>query len=280
MLRRRTLAVVVTVLSVILSGCEPVTEPDDSPPDNPGNPNEPGNPPPGALPDFTSPSTVFLEDDGTLANHGAWATRGFTLGSTTTLVFRVAAPYSMDAAIMPASEVEDFRNGNSYQAYASFSGTFGTDYVTLGAGSYVVGLRNRTDTANRWRYELDLDIDLQPQHGYTFTYIDNYVSGAELVDGNGGKLWQPFTIQNGIRYFLDGVSVGLDTFIIPASELSAFRNNQSFEYYTAYGGNSATANPGLWELKLPTGDYYLVFRNTGSIDGPVTYNMERWQIID
>jgi hypothetical protein len=103
-----------------------------------------------------------------------------------------------------------------------------------------------------------------------------YAQGTEYVDANGGKLWHGFTVQEGFRYFVDGCNTGLSTYVIRENELGAFQNGQSFNYYSDYSGTD-NAFPGLHELKLPPGTYYLAFANDNANDKPVTYTLERWR---
>jgi hypothetical protein len=88
-------------------------------------------------------------------------------------------------------------------------------------------------------------------------------------------MWQPFTVQSGVRYFLDGSSVGFNTHIISADQLSAFSSGQSFYSYSDYDQTDGGA-PGLYEIKLPPGDYVLAC--TGIGPSAITYTMERWRV--
>ncbi|MEX0891550.1 MAG: hypothetical protein WEB88_05210 [Gemmatimonadota bacterium] len=234
-----------------------------------------GSVPPGST-DFSAPSTYFADPSGTLGI-GSSSTTGFTLTATTTFVLRFVSEYQAQAAIIPANQLDAFRNGQGFTGWALFDRNIGTQTVTLGPGQYYVGVRNVTQASNRYRAELDYDIQLAPENGYTFSYVDSPLQGAETVGANGGMLWHGFTIQEGYRYLLDGASLGLEMYIIPASQLNAFRGGQTFQYYPDYSGSDG-AYPGLWELKLPPGSYYLAVHNPGSIGGPITYLMERWRI--
>lgn len=237
----------------------------------------PPTPPSPGSGSFTTPNTMFVVDQGTLSSQGASWSKSFTLGSTRTLVFHFVSEFTSDAAIFAPSQLSAFNSGGSISAFSLFSGRFGTQSVTLPAGQYYVGVRNRSSTANSWRFELDYDIALSAEKGHTFSFVDIYVSGTQSVAANGGWLTQPFTIQTGFRYLIDGANVGLETYTIPASELSKFTSNSSFQYYADYSGTSG-AYPGLWELNLPAGNYYVVFRNRSTRAKPVTYMMERWRI--
>src|SRR5690606_22473104 len=88
----------------------------------------------------------------------------------------------------------------------------------------------------------------------------NVFNEAEKLD-DGARLWQSFTIQSGYYYHMDGSNSGLDTFIIPASELSNFRYGSSFSHYSAYSGIGDKAMPGSYVINLSPGSYYLCFRN-------------------
>jgi len=155
-----------------------------------------------------------------------------------------------------------------------FDNKFGTQSLTLNPGSYYVGIRNTSSaTSNQYGLELDYAMNIPG-----LSYIDTYLSQASTVGANGGKVWQPFTIQCGFRYLMDGGNSGLKTYIIPADQLAGFQNNQGFKFYTDYSSDyDDTAQPGYYEVKLPAGDYYLVFSNDTTVTKAVTYIMERWR---
>jgi uncharacterized protein YjdB len=227
---------------------------------------------------FTTPDTYFIDKTGSFNGVGAYWYQGFTLARQTTLVLRVVGAAAIDAAIVTSAQLPAFTGNQSFTGYAVFDNKFGTSTVTLPAGQYYVAARGQATGTHNYRVELDYDIQLSPERGSTFSFVDVYASGAENVGANGGKVWQQFSIQTGFRYLLDGASINAETFIIPASELANFRNGQTFKYFTDYGGNSDASNPGLWELRLPPGDYVVVFRNTGAVNSAITYSMERWRI--
>lgn len=225
---------------------------------------------------FTTPDTYFIDRTGSFSGTGGYWSQGFTLSAPRTLVLRVVSIYAVDAGIFDPSDVNGFINGGSASGYGTFDNQFGTHYVTLPAGQYYVAVRNQSSGSNDYRVELDLDIDLDPESGHTFAYVDG-ISKSQNVPAN-GRLWQSFSIQSGYRYLLDGASRNVETYVISEGELSNFTSGATFKYFTAYGGNDDPANPGLWEMRLPPGAYYLVFRNRTANEAPVTYTMERWRI--
>jgi Bacterial Ig-like domain (group 2) len=231
--------------------------------------------PPGMT--FTTPSTTFIEKNGSFGTNGFWY-QELTLASSTTFVLRVVSDFAIDAAILTPGQLSAFTTAQSFTGYAIFDNQVGTSSVTLPSGRYYVAVRNQSQGNNSYRIELDYDIQLRPEQGYSFTFVDNYLNQTQDVAANGGRLWQPFTIQSGFRYLLDGASINVDTFIIQASELSNFQNGRAFNYYTDYGGNGDPSNPGLWELRLPPGNYFLVFRNRSALTGLAVYTMERWRV--
>ena len=60
------------------------------------------------------------------------------------------------------------------------------------------------------------------------SFVDYYLNNIVSIGPNGGRVWQPFTIQCGVRYFLDGANSGVETYVIPASDLTAFQTGQTF----------------------------------------------------
>ncbi|RYD33020.1 MAG: hypothetical protein EOP87_11785 [Verrucomicrobiaceae bacterium] len=222
-------------------------------------------------------NTYFTDKHGTFNGLGSYWYQQFTVSQKQTFVLRVTSDYSADAAIITGDQLGNFTGNRSFSGYAMFDNQYGTKGITLAPGTYYVAIRSQSTATNAYRLELDLDIALPAESGLTYTFVDHYLQGTEYVGANGGKLWHGFTIQSGFRYFVDGCNTGLSTYVIPASELSAFKSGGTFNYYTAY---SATDNayPGLDEIKLPPGSYYLAFTNTNTIQKPVTYTMERWRV--
>lgn len=213
-------------------------------------------------------NTFFIDLNTTLNNGGA-QTQGFTVTGTKTFVLRFAADFNAEAAVISGSTAQSFLDGGSYTFFGSnFVNTFGTTTITLGAGSYAVGIRNRTSVSNRMRAELDFQLTVP-----NWNYYDSPFSRAEIIPAN-SKAWRGFTVQSGVRYFIDGCNSGLDTYIIPESQLANFQGTGGFQYY--YGSDDDGANPGLWELNLSPGVYYLVFRNRNATGKAVTYVLDRF----
>lgn len=221
-------------------------------------------------------STYFMDKHGTFNGQGAYWYQGFTLGAQRTLVFRFVSDYSCDAAIVTPSQLSNFTSNQAFSGYGLFSSQIGTKTVTLPAGQYYLCARSRSQGSNTYRMELDYDIQVPKDANHTYSFVDNYIGESRKVSPNGGYLTHGFTIQAGFRYFLDGCNTGLATYIIPGDQLANFRSDQRFTYYTDYSGTD-NALPGLSEIKLPPGTYYLAFRNRNSISKPVTYTMERWR---
>ena len=224
----------------------------------------------------SSIDTYFTDKHGTFSGYGGYWYQQFTLSAKRTFVLRVAADYRADTAIIVPGQLSNFINNQGFSGYSLFDDSFGTKSVTLTAGTYYLAVRNQVSGTNTYRLELDYDIKVPADANYTYKFIDNYLQGTRTVGAWGGKLWHGFTVQSGYRYFLDGCNTGLSTYVIPAHQLDAFRNNSTFTYYTSYSGND-NAYPGLHEIKLPAGSYYLAFTNSNSIGKAVTYTMERWQ---
>lgn len=226
-----------------------------------------------APPTVTTPSTFFIaSQDHSVSNYGAWWVNGFTLSSTTTLVLRFASKYVAQAAVFSSDQLNNFENMSAFTGYGVFNNQIGTQYITLLPGSYYVGARNTSSSDNSWSLELDYSITLPASD--RCTYYDVYIKGTQSYS-NGGKIWNEFIVQSGFRYFLDGCNIGFNTYIIPADQLSAFQNGQTFNSYTDYSESGGEA-PGFYEVKLAPGDYYFV----GSGSGPcaITYVMERWKV--
>jgi len=223
----------------------------------------------------STPETFFLAQQCyTFNGLGSWWQQGFTIYQTTTFVIRFSAQFNADAAVFPASQMNNFQNNQTFSGWGNFDNQIGYHTITLSAGDYYLGMRNQISGSNSCAIELDFDIDLPSSDNCTF--YDYYVNGVENISG-GGKLWQQFTIQSGFRYFLDGCNSGLEVFIIPENELSHFQNNQSFQYYTDYAQSQCGMGPGFFEITLSPATYYMVARNTSAQNHSINYLMERWR---
>ncbi len=226
----------------------------------------------------TAPDTYFLSNESTFSNHGDYWYQGFTVYSTSQFVLRFASDYSADVAVVRSGQLNNFTGGGAFSGYGILSGQIGTRYITLAPGSYDLVVRNRSNGSNRYDLELDHRQTAPADSQYRYQFNDLYLNHAAFVAANGGYLTQAFTIQSGFRYFMDGGNSGVDTYIIPAGQISNFRNNATFNYYTNYSGFGDVSQPGYYELNLSPGTYYLCFKNNDSIKKGVVYTLERWRI--
>jgi len=267
----------ILTICALLSSCSKTTGTpgNDNTGSNTGGGNTGGNNTGGSAekPTVTAPETQFISfQDYTVSGFGGYKLEAFSLSASTNLVLRFASTYKSQAAIIPASQLSNFKTMAGFSGYAIFDNQVGTKTVTLGAGDYYAGVRNTANSANNYSMELDYAITLPASDKCKFN--DNYFQDTKSF-ANGGKITQEFTVQSGYRYFLDGDNVGFKTYIIPASEVGAFNSGQSFQYYVDYKDESG-AGPGLYEVKLPAGTYYFAATGTGACS--ITYTMERWKV--
>ena len=234
----------------------------------------------GGSTNYSLPATTFLSNQGeSLSAQCAWATREFTISRTTTFDFRFVAWYNAQTAILPVAQLNNFKNCQGFQGYGLLEGRFGTQTVTLAAGTYHFATRNAQSLPNRFSVELDYAIPevlINPEGGKTF----NRTSGPNYTTyvTKGSRYTQTFTIQSGYRYFIDGVNTGeLECFIIPSSQVSAFMAGQTFQQHSQYQETGAYC-PGLNEIILPPGTYAVAVRNNSSQDAALTFTIEEWRI--
>lgn len=235
---------------------------------NNGNPDQGG-----AEPTSTTPETKFIAtQDRSFSGIGSSYTQQFTISSSAKFIFRFTSQFKAQAAIIVPAQLNNFKNNKSFSGYGVFNNQVGTNNVTLSPGTYYLAVRNASQETNKISVELDYAITLPGSDKAAYAGI--YFSGAKSFPA-GTNYWQAFSIQKGYRYFLDGCNVNCAVRIIPDNQLAAFKNNQTFQSYNQYydaGGNG----PGLFEIKLPEGNYYLVSHN--SQQGALTYTMERWRV--
>jgi hypothetical protein len=211
-------------------------------------------------------STAFLQWDRRFHSFGAWTVQKFTLSAKRNLVLRVASDWKADVAVIPSSQLNRFKNGQSFTGWG-YDDSFGCKDVNLSAGTYYLAARNQVSGSNFVRVELDYQTKVT---GWNFqswgVYDTNYLD-------SGYNYWQKFTILPNARYFIDGANTGLDTYVMDAKEVPYFDRGDDFYYYKAYSRNT-TDMPGFYELKLKPGQYALGFINDYNEDSAFTYEME------
>ena len=217
--------------------------------------------------------TYFMaKQGGTFLNQGEYFTQQFELTQTCTLIFRFVSDYSADAVIFTSDQYNTFIEGGAVSGYGEFSDQIGTNTVTLNAGTYYLGVRNKVSSTNTYSYELDY-----PKAFSDAALIGNTTTTSQFVSA-GSIFTQSFDIVDGTRTWIDGVNNDLEFYIIPELSLSNFQNNVSFDYYQDYFPGFSDSQPGGFEVALPAGSYYMAFYNPNSNDKPVAFTIEHYQI--
>lgn len=246
------------LVALFISGCK---KEDKAPAED----NTPGT--------VSAPSTTFIEGNQTFSQGGWWAQQ-FTVSQTTNFMLFFSSQYIADCSVFDGSQLSNFQNNLTFTSIQSFDNQFGYKSFSLAPGTYYVGMRNQSTGSNACRVELDYRLSLPAAD--KCSYFDAPITGVKNISNN--SYWtHQFTIEAGYRYFLDGCNSGLSTYIIPASEYNNFVNNQAFQYYTDYSNSSDGSFPGIYEIKLSAGTYYLCFRNTTGSAQTAVYVMERWK---
>jgi hypothetical protein len=234
----------------------------------------------GSTPIFPDVSTTIITSGNTFNNLGGNYTQSFTVSQTTRVVMRVAADYQVQAAVFAPSQLTNFQNNRTFTANGNFfDRENGTVSVDLTPGTWYVGIRNMVAGTNSTRFALEYAVAerITPSGNITFTFNDYYYNRL-LTVAAGGAAIQEFEINDNVRYFLNGVnSAGLLCAVIPASEISKFSSGQNYQTYGQYT-QSTSACPGPFELRLPKGNYALVFKNTSNTDRVLTFTLERWLV--
>ena len=227
--------------------------------------------PNGGAPVWNSDIVQFTGD----LNKGDSHWEGFTVSAQTTVYFKSVSDYANQAAIITPDQLTNFKNGGSFTGFAIFDGKFGLNPVTLSPGSYYAAVRYFGNGTTHVRFELDGTLQVPGA-----SFVDYYLNQAVSVGPNGGIWAQPFTIQCGFRYFLDGLNAGVEMYIIDANQFDDFKNNRQFSFYKDYSAGAGVIDddqPDDYELKLRPGDYYLVYRNPKGNAKDVVYDMSRWR---
>ena len=179
--------------------------------------------------------TFISRQGASFSNSGdAWWQEFEVTGGSKQFAFYFASDYQATAAIFSPEQLSNFKDGRAFTAFSLFDRRIGSAFPTLAPGTYYVGIRNATNGANKYSIELDDYSDYPPQSGATFA--GSVASETLTVGKNGGRAWVGFSLQSGFLHTVDGVNSGLETYLIPASQLSNFRSGASFQYYEDYSG--------------------------------------------
>lgn len=216
-------------------------------------------------------STDFIQWDRNYRSRGDWTAQQFTVtASRATFRLRAATDYRADTFVFAPSELRRFQRNQSVRAWG-MDNEFGTMTLTLPRGTYYLGTRNQVSGRNRIRVEFDFLLNVPGSR-----FVGWGIADAGYVPVDGGWWYHTFRVERGIRNFMDGCTTGIETYIIPSSDVWSFTRGDRFRYYAQYSG-TATSLPGLYELRLPVGGYAIAFWNSDYWDeGPVTYDIERW----
>ncbi len=195
-------------------------------------------------------------------DYGQTRKQEFRLTSSTTVTFYHAAQYrGNEAAIVDASGLADFEAGNAYRNFASYLDNCGFEQLQLSAGTYYAVLRNRGETPQT----MSLEVDRLPV--FTNASGSRTIFQEKQQMNPGASVWHPFSLTSGEQFYIDGCNSGeVSTWLIPDTELSNFRNGQTFQYYEGFSNEDANG-PGGWAFNPGPGSYVLVARNT-SADEP------------
>ncbi len=214
----------------------------------------------------------FIGRKGATLNVNGAVYNSFSISQTTTFTLYAAADYSASIIIFDTSDLDRFLNGGSVSYYDGFSGRFGITTITLSAGEYTLGARNRVNGPNTISYELEF---WTPEISGA-EYYDTYFNGVESLSA-GSRHWHSFTVQSGFAYVVEGLNTGIDSYLIPESELSDFKAGRSFSYFEDYSSTNDPNQPGLHTINdLTPGTYYLAFHNSSSESHALVYAMYRY----
>ncbi len=227
----------------------------------------------------TTPNSAYVStyctDIAAGGKNSVW-TRDITETDGKAFVIRFSSRFNADAGLFDQEQIINFVNFQSATGYGAIPNGFGTRHIRIPPGKYTLAVRNRSGKASSFSLELDYEINLPPTDMATLDFPAS--EGAQTLDP-GTVAYQPFAIEAGYRYFLDGNNTGLSTYIFGASEIEKFKNSQAINFHSQY--SSPTVNcemPGLIELVLPVGNYFIGFRNDQTVPNSFTYTIDRWRL--
>ena len=203
----------------------------------------------------------------------SWVQEFELSGGTQQFAFYFASDYQATAAIFSPSQLASFQNGGAFTAHSLFDRQIGVEFPSLSPGTYYIGVRNATNGTNSYSVEFDELDGYPPETGATLA--GSVVTETVDVGKNGGRAWVGFTLESGFLHSVDGVNSGLETYLIPASELTNFRSGGVFQYYESFSGTS-TNLPGYSKLTLPPGSYYYAFHNPDSDNKSTVLSVLKW----
>jgi hypothetical protein len=193
-----------------------------------------------------------------------------TLTATTTVWAFSWSEYTASFWAVDATNAQLLMNGSAFSGYPLASaGHSGFGSVTLPAGTWYVGaVPNQTiDSSYSNRVYAEMSSITLP--GFSMT--NNFPVGTGAVNPGG---WQstPFTINSGTREYIETEGAGGTFVVMDATQANNFATTYSSgffggSYAYTYACGTTSGSPALeieCEMKLPPGNYALVYINTGS----------------
>ena len=285
----------VTLMTGVLSGCSggsggisdsgsPAADPDPvvvppvvTPPVvTPPATTPPATTPPATTPPATTPPAstrgvpeplVLGTTSGTLAKSGDYDSVFFTLDRDTYLFLDAAPQYKATAAVVTEASFNNFKNGGTYQQYLILDNQFGFVGGTVPAGNYYAAIRSNASGPSQYSLEISAITVTNPASW-------DLDQSQTIAVQPGGRAWMPITVRDGFTTFVNGANSGLNTDIIPASELDNFRAGRTYQRFTDYANDSqGKGYPLHWILdNLSAGLYYAAAFNPGT----VVQSLDQW----
>ena len=227
----------------------------------------------GAVP-FSNPDNKVADTNSSLSTPVIG--ESFTLTQTTHVTVRFVSNYNAQASLITQDQISSFQNNQAFNGYASFNNQGGRNEVNLGAGTYYIAMRSSSSNNNG---HMEVDIDPGVVNGYT--QAGTFMNLAQSLAA-GNYVYQPFTVSAANVYLSESCNVGnCNVWLIPDSQLAAFKAGQSFNYYTTFSGNDQPDEPyGVISdpsgTYLPPGNYDIVWDNRSSVPSFVVGYGEVW----
>ncbi|WP_213302648.1 hypothetical protein [Paraburkholderia sacchari] len=234
-----------------------------------------GSPSSGASPGVAAGQSFVTNETGEInatltASQPRYVDSGpLTVSADTTVWAFSWSQYSADFWIFDANNAQIFKNGGAAQGYRMApSGQSGMNFVAIPAGTWYVGIGANQVNSASYSNPVYAELDAVSLPGASLA--GNTPMGTGVINPGGWKT-QPFTVPAGTRGYIETEGAGGVFAVMTPDQANSFTSTfangftQGSIPYTYACGNAGGANLEIeCEMKLPAGNYVLVYVNNAS----------------